>query len=183
MESESADPRPPSILPHRFRLKGKRAEEMLEELARETFFTDWCFPNPRLPSGKEVCDLLVIFESTALIWQIKNLRVRADERYNPGEVAKNLKQLGGARRSLLDLKIPIKVENPRRGKEVFDPSIVKEAFLLSVLAGPGEAFYTPSATVAGHVAHIFSGAALERTLDEQHTFAPRSSSTYQRSAL
>jgi hypothetical protein len=171
MGSESPNLQPPPTQLHHFQIKGKRAEGVLEELARQTFFTDWCFRNPKLPNGKELCDLLVIFDRDALIWQIKNLKVRTDERYDPSQVTKNLKQLRGARRSLLDLRLPIVLENPRRGPEQIDPGVVKEVFLVSVLAGSGEAFYSPSADVGSHVAHIFSGVALERTLGELDTLA------------
>ena len=58
--------------------------------------------------------------------------------YNKAEVQKNLRQLSGARRQLFDLKTPIELENPFRGKEKFDPSIIKEIYLISVLLGEGE---------------------------------------------
>jgi len=47
---------------HYFDLKGKNAEQFVHELAVKTFLTDWCFPNPILPNGKELCDLLVVFD-------------------------------------------------------------------------------------------------------------------------
>src|ERR1043166_9158345 len=56
--------------PHHFQLKGKNAEQFIQQLANKTFLADWCYANPRLPNGKELCDLLVIFDTTALMWQI-----------------------------------------------------------------------------------------------------------------
>ena len=41
-----------------FYLKGKNAEKIVHDLASKTFITDWCYLNPMLPSGKELCDLL-----------------------------------------------------------------------------------------------------------------------------
>ena len=61
--------------PHYFREKGATAEKLIHQLATETFFTDWCYPNPKKPDGNELCDLLVVFDDTALIWQIKDLKV------------------------------------------------------------------------------------------------------------
>ena len=49
-----------------FDLKGKKAEQVLYELAAKTFLADWCYLNPRLPDGKELCDLLVIFNDVAI---------------------------------------------------------------------------------------------------------------------
>ena len=46
----------------------RKAESILHELAKKTFLTDWCYPNPLLPDGKELCDLLVVFGDTAIIW-------------------------------------------------------------------------------------------------------------------
>jgi len=37
---------------------------------------DWCYPNPKLPDGKELCDLLVVFDDKAIICQIKNLKLK-----------------------------------------------------------------------------------------------------------
>ena len=54
-----------------FNIKGKNAEQLVQELALKTFLTDWCYLNPMLPNGKELCDLLVIFDTVAVIWQIK----------------------------------------------------------------------------------------------------------------
>jgi hypothetical protein len=38
-----------SIIPskHYYEFKGKKAEEVLNMLANNTFLMDWCFPNPK----------------------------------------------------------------------------------------------------------------------------------------
>ncbi len=59
---------------HYFQIKGKNAEKVVHDLAEKTFLTDWCFPNPKLQNGKELCDLLVVFDNIAIIWQIKDLK-------------------------------------------------------------------------------------------------------------
>jgi hypothetical protein len=56
---------------HYFREKGERAEAIIHNLATKTFLTDWCYPNPKKPEGKEICDLMVVFDDIAIIWQIK----------------------------------------------------------------------------------------------------------------
>ncbi|HLG30988.1 MAG TPA: hypothetical protein VI387_12330, partial [Candidatus Brocadiales bacterium] len=58
-----------------FYLKGKNAEDLVHNLAIKTFFTDWCYLNPMLPDGKELCDLLVVFDEVAIIWMIKDLKL------------------------------------------------------------------------------------------------------------
>lgn len=124
-----------------FNLKGKRAEEIVQYLAEKTFFTDWCYRNPHVQKGEELCDLLVVFDNVAIIWQIKNLKLGKDGKYKKSEVDKNLRQLSGARRSLFELKKPVELLNPRRGKEFFDPRNIKEIFLISALVGKGEEYF------------------------------------------
>lgn len=60
---------------HHFSLKGAAAEKVVHDLAAESFFTDWCYPNPQLADGKELCDLLVVFDHVAIIIQVKNLKL------------------------------------------------------------------------------------------------------------
>jgi hypothetical protein len=98
-----------------FQEKGQRAEAVIHNLATNTFLTDWCYPNPKKPDGNELCDLLVVFDDIAIIWQIKDLKVDKQGRYKKAHVQKNLRQLEGARRHLFDLKVPIELENARWG--------------------------------------------------------------------
>jgi hypothetical protein len=74
--------------------------------------------------------LLVVFDDTALIWQIKDLKTDEEGHYKKAEVEKNLRQLGGARRTLFDLKAPIVLSNPRRGSERFDPTTIIESRII-----------------------------------------------------
>jgi hypothetical protein len=76
---------------HYFREKGERAEAVIHSLATKTFLTDWCYPNPKKPDGKELCDLLVVFDDIAIIWQIKDLKVDEAGKYKKAEVEKNLR--------------------------------------------------------------------------------------------
>lgn len=154
--------------PHRFDLKGVSAEEFLHTLAKESFFLDWCFLNPTLPNGKELCDLLVVFDNIAIIWQAKALKLH-DGRYKLAEVQKNLRQLVGARRKLFVLRAPVELENARRVKEAFDPTRIKEVFLVSALLGEGEDFYSSHEKVKGHTIHVFTRAFTEIALKELDT--------------
>src|ERR1043166_8116375 len=124
--------------PHHFQLKGKNAEQFIQQLANKTFLADWCYANPRLPNGKELCDLLVIFDTTALIWQIKDLEPDKAGDLKPSALGKNLRQLSGARRQLFDLRTKIELENPRRGKEVCDVTAIRDVHLISVILSPRE---------------------------------------------
>lgn len=156
---------------HYFQLKGEKAEEVIHNLAVKTFLTDWCYLNPMLEPGKELCDLLVIFDSTALIWQIKDLKLDKNGKYNKAEVDKNLRQLSGAKRQLVDLKKKIELSNPRRGKELFDPSSINKIYLISVLMGKGEDYYSAIEEIKGQNAHIFTKEFTQIVLDELDTIS------------
>lgn len=154
---------------HYFTLKGAKAEKVVHDLASVSFFTDWCYPNPMRDHGKELCDLLVVFGDVAIIWQIKDLKVRPDGHYSPSEVAKNIRQLGGAMKRLMDDKRPITLVNPRRGSEVFDPSTISEIYLVSVLTGDGETFFSAMEAIKDRSVHVFTGEFLEIALGELDT--------------
>jgi len=153
----------------RFNLKGKKSEKLVHDLALKTFLTDWCYLNPKLPNGKELCDLLVVYDEVAIIWQIKDLKLDENGRYRNREVNKNLNQLSGARRQLFKLKTPIELENPRRGKESFDATIIKEIYLISVLLGEGEAVFSFVEYIKNYTVHVFTRNFTQIILNELDT--------------
>lgn len=156
---------------HHFRLKGELAENVVHDLAEASFFTDWCYRNPKLSDGKELCDLLVVFEDVAIIWQIKDLKLQEDGRFSEKHVAKNLRQLSGAKRRLLDESRPIVLSNPHRGKETFDPKSVARIYLISALTGPGEDFFPFFRDIKNGTAHVFDAGFLDVALQELDTVA------------
>jgi hypothetical protein len=154
-----------------FNQKGKNAENILHYLAKKTFLADWCYLNPKLPNKKELCDLLVIYDEIAIILQIKDLKLNNQGEYDQSEVEKNLRQLSGARRQLFDLKTPIELENPFRGKEIFNPKIIKEIYLISVLFGKGEEMSSFVEEIKNHKVHVFNNEFCQIVLNELDTIS------------
>jgi hypothetical protein len=152
-----------------FTLKGKGAEEIVQYLAEKTFLADWCYKNPLYQRGKELCDLLVVFGEVAIIWQIKNLKLRSDGRYSKGEVSKNLRQLSGARRRLFEIDKPIELTNTRRGKEIFNPKSIKQVYLISALIGKGEDYFAFVEQYKNLSVHVFNREFTEIVLNELDT--------------
>ena len=152
-----------------FNLKGKNAEEIVHNLALKSFLVDWCFLNPRFPNGRELCDLLIIFDDIAIIWQIKDLKLNNQGKYRKAEVKKNLNQLSGARRQLFDLKTDIYLENPRRKKEKFDFTKIKEVYLISVLLGEGEIVSSFVEENKNKISHVFTKDSTQIILNELDT--------------
>ena len=156
---------------HYFREKGAKAEKIIHDLSIKTFFTDGCYPNPPRSGGKELCDLLVVFDDTAIIWQIKDLKVDESGRYKQAEVNKNLRQLSGARRSLFNIKSPVKLSNPRRGEELFEPAKIKNVHLISVLMGDGEGPLPFMDSVKEFKVHVFTREFADIVLNELDTIS------------
>lgn len=138
-----------------FDQKGKKAENILHYLAKKTFLIDWCYLNPKLPNNKELCDLLIVYDEIAIIWQIKDLKLDKQGKYDQSEVEKNLRQLSGARRQLFDLKTPIELENVFRRKEIFNSNTIKEIYLISVLFGKEEEMFSFVDEIKNHKVHVF----------------------------
>jgi hypothetical protein len=154
-----------------FELKGKNAENLVYNLAQKSFLTDWCFINPKWEDGKELCDLLVVFDDKVIIWQIKDLKRGEDGKYNQSEVQKNLRQLLGAKRKLFDLSKPIELENVRRGKEIFNNKSVKEVYLISALVGEGEDYYEFVEKIKDKIIHVLDKKGIEILLNELDTIS------------
>ena len=110
-----------------------------------------------------------MFESIVIIWQVKSLKLGKNNTLNEGELEKNLRQLAGARRQLVDLKTPITLQNPRRTSEQFDPSIIKEIFLVSVLLGDSPDMQSLATQVKSHHCHVFDREFTEVVLNELDT--------------
>lgn len=159
----------PSAYEKEFGLKGKQAEDFIYELAKKSFLVDWCYKNPKTPDGKEICDLLVVYDNIAIIWQIKDLKLDENGKYKKSEVNKNLRQLFGAKRNLFELKRPIELENSRRGKEIFDPSIISKIHLISALLGEGEEYFPFIEVDKKNVIHVFTREFTKIALNELDT--------------
>lgn len=159
----------PQISKDYFHLKGRKAEQFVQDLALKTFLIDWCYLNPRLPDGKELCDLLVVFDNIAIIWQVKDLKLNEQHKYKGSEIEKNLRQISGARRQLFELKTKIELENPRRGKELFDPTTISKIYLISVHMGEEQEFSSPIEDVKNYHIHAFTKRFTEIILNELDT--------------
>ena len=156
---------------HYFRIKGEKAEGVIHNLAQKSFLIDWCFLNPVLPGGKELCDLLIVFGDIAIIWQIKDLKIDKEGKHKKKDVEKNLRQLYGARRQLFALKTEVTLENPRRGKEVFNPATIKQIYLISALVGESEEAFSFVEEYKKNTIHVFNKEFTEIILNELDTIS------------
>ncbi|MGA2093683.1 MAG: hypothetical protein ABSH16_09790 [Sedimentisphaerales bacterium] len=158
----------PFLDKHHFSLKGKQAEDILGFLAHKTFLTDWCYRNPILPDGKELCDLLVIFDDIAVIWQIKDVKLK-DGNIKKTDFEKTINQLSGAYRQLFELKTPITLQNPRRGEEIFNPNTIKNIYLIAAFFGDSPFIIKSMIPIKGRRVHVFTRHFTEIILNELDT--------------
>ena len=158
-----------SNLGYQLHLKGKRAEQFVQELGKRSFLEDWCYNNPLLPNGKEWCDLLVVYDTVAIIWQIKDLKLDEHGKYKKSEIRKNIRQTVTAKNRMSLKNFDIELENPRRGKEIFQSKNIEEVYLISALLGEGEDFFSFVEKYKGQIIHIFTREFTEIILKELDT--------------
>lgn len=139
-----------------FNLKGKNAEEIINILAQNTFLKDWCFLNPNYSDGKELCDLLIVFNDIAIIFQIKSLSVRKDGFYPLNKKEKIFKQIIGAKKKLVTSKKIIKLYNSRQGEVTFDPKNIKAYFQIAIFYGDDEDYMEFERDYADYHIHVFN---------------------------
>jgi len=86
-----------------FSEKGENAENSLHKAILKTFLSYWVFKSPKLPDGKELCDFLIVYDGTVIIWQTKDIKIDESGMYSEGDFNKNFRQLSGAKRQLFSL--------------------------------------------------------------------------------
>jgi hypothetical protein len=104
--------------------KGNAGEEAVNNLAFNTYFEYWCFPNPKdeLGDKKEICDLLILFKKTVIIFSIKNYSFKDNyERYFNRTLTKALSQIHGAERKLFQSNHEIRFTHSKIGFKNFNP--------------------------------------------------------------
>lgn len=138
-----------------FNTKGEAAEQLITSLCKDAFFEDFCFKNPYYAKGKELCDVLVVLGDTAIIWQIKNIKLKAGQ-FNSSDIEKAIKQCRGARRKLLGLGT-VSLNNIAGKPKMIDTSKIKETFLIAAIEGGTpdfDRYYDDGTGINGNV-HIF----------------------------
>lgn len=116
-----------------FNEKGEAAEQLIAALCKDAFFEDFCFKNPYYTKGKELCDVLVVLGEVAIIWQIKNIKLKSGQ-FNASDIEKAIKQCRGARRQLLKLGT-VTLKNVAGKDKTIDTSKIKEVFLIAAIEG------------------------------------------------
>lgn len=123
--------------------KGKIGEEFVNRLAYSSFLKFWCYPSPKFENGdkKEICDLLIIFHETLIIFSVKNYEFKGNySRYFNHTIKKAVKQIHGAHKTLF--KTPeLIIKHPDKNSERFPIEQIKKIFRIVVNLGKGTKIY------------------------------------------
>ncbi len=89
------------------------SEKFVLEVCQNSCLEFWCYNNPKLPNGKELCDVLVVFGLHVLIVSVKEIGLKEDgvhiseddlmiahSRWNRKAVEASVSQIYGAEKSL-----------------------------------------------------------------------------------
>jgi len=154
-----------------FELKGKSAEDAINRLAHKSFLKEWCYPNPKGPDGKEICDLLVFFDGRLLIIQIKDIKFTGNEkRYIRKAFEHPIKQVRGALNKLHNLKSRITLTNETGFSHEFSFSEVIKTYSIVLSVGEGEIFFNLVDDGKGNIVHTFDRS-IEIVLNELDTIS------------
>ena len=156
---------------HYFSLKGQKTEEALNSIAFKSFLRDWCYPNPKDSRGKEICDLLVIFDKTMIIWQIKDIEFKGNvKRYMKKALDDPIKQSFGAERRLLHLEQNLSLTDANGFVDKFNPNDIEEIFRIVFSVGNNEFSIAQVQETKGKFVHIIDGS-IELILNELDTIS------------
>ena len=124
-------------------MKGEEGESFVNELAYNSFLKFWCYPGPKFENGdkKEICDLLILFNSVVIVISVKNYEFKGNHfRYFNNTVEKAVKQIHGACRTLFG-NSDVQIKHPNKALETFPREQIQKVFRIIVNLGEGEKFY------------------------------------------
>lgn len=154
--------------------KGTIGEKFVNELAYNSFLKFWCYPGPKYENGdkKEICDLLIIFDDTAIIFSVKNYEFKGNyPRYFKKTIKKALNQIHGAYRILFDTAKVI-IKHPDKDSEQFPREQINKIFRIIVNLGEGAKFYPFNGiTKNNNYVTFFDKASFETIISELDTIA------------
>ncbi len=152
--------------------KGKIGEDFVNKLAYSSFLKFWCYPGPRFENGnkKEICDLLIIFHSIAIVISVKNYEFKGNHfRYFNNTIEKAVKQIYGACRVLFGSS-EIHIKHPDKDIETFPRDQIKKIFRIVINLGDGLKFYPfNSTTKSDDYVTLFDKDSFETIISELDT--------------
>jgi hypothetical protein len=148
--------------------KGKMGEDFVNLVAFTSFIQHWCYTSLLDISGdnKEICDLLVVFESICIIVSVKNYSFNGDyEKYFKRTTDKAIRQIRGAEKKLFGDR-PILLRHPNRKDLLFDKSRIKEVYRIVVNLNTSTKYFQTSYFLDNHHYIVMDAEAWLWAMDE-----------------
>jgi hypothetical protein len=151
------------------------SEALVEKLCLRSFLSLWSFANPRMTSGKELCDMLVVCDPDVLIFSVKQIALTdADDpvaaaRWHKRAITESAKQLRGAARHLQRLKSVIHSDGTT-GLPLPPLDRRRVHRILVALGSSGDVLFSQGDDGHGFV-HAFDDLSLETSMGELDTIA------------
>lgn len=123
--------------------KGIEAEKYAYDLSKDRLLEQYCFLNPFIlnTDNKEICDLLIIANNTAIIISVKNYEFSGNyERFNKQVFEKSKRQLLGAKRKLLLNNLCTIIDKNKKQQDI-DFTKLKKIILLTLNYGHSLDYY------------------------------------------
>ena len=139
--------------------KGDFGEDAVNTIAFDTYLKYWCYPNPKdeLGDKKEICDLLILFRRTLIIFSVKNYSFGGNyERYFNKTLKKAIAQVQGAERKLFGPRT-ISVKHPNKPIEEIQTNSIDEVHRVIVNLNTSPVFYPGGLlTTKGKYTHVLN---------------------------
>ncbi|MDM1679910.1 hypothetical protein HX069_12200 [Myroides odoratimimus] len=124
--------------------KGKEGEDFVYQIAANSFFSYWCYPNPKdeLGDKKEICDLIIHFKDTLMLICVKNYEFKGEyQRYFRKAIEKDVRQLYGAEKKILKSNYDIEINNLDNRKHTLKKDSIKKIHRVLIHLGNDVHFY------------------------------------------
>jgi len=153
--------------------KGIEGEEAVLRIASTTYFKYWCYPDPKdeIGNGKQICDLLILFQNVVIIIEVKNYEFKGNyERYFNNTLKKAISQINGAERKLFKSNSSLKIKHYIKGETSFDRNKYTKVQRLIVNLSTVPLFYPGGElSVSNSFIHIFNWFAFLKIVQELDT--------------
>jgi hypothetical protein len=148
---------------HNF-ISGKSKEKEINEIIEKGMLEDFVFKNPiDEESSKEICDALILFDDTLVIFQIKSTKVPEKQAYKI--IDKGILQARGARRFILRNK-SIKIVNERQGEIELRIENIKKIISIVVLSAKEQEYLGRMICVEDELSiHLFDDMHLKEVIN------------------
>lgn len=158
------------------------SEKLVLEICEKSCLSFWCYNNPKLPSGNELCDVLVVFEEHIIILSVKEIALKRIEdyssfedptvalnRWNRKAVEKSVDQIYGAERSLVKMECVLRSDGSTGAK--LPPMSSRNIHRIAVAFGSrGETKIVSKDYGKGYV-HVMNEESFETVLNELDTIS------------